>query len=225
MLLCHTACGRAKHYYVGISQRSPSPIAILSRASQAPGRWKVRLVMDLRRAAPMPPEPKPCAGSGCGAVYKGQQRLDEVTCPCGYGYYDQLQHVFVPGSLVRGRQAPSREEYEAHVQRCQHQEPGAPVLAVINANSRPSGAVVYLGSTGRSSQPQRTANAYSSGEHGSTPADARNRKGGRPMELEPREQKTTSRFQGVSKSMPEQRVEKILEVRQGVGHNCCKFYP
>jgi hypothetical protein len=192
--------------------------------------------MDLK-----PTKPKPvCGGGPCGAVHKDPQRLDEITCPCGYGYYDKLRHVFVPGSLVKEGQAISREEYEAHVRRCPDQEKGAPVLGVafIGADSEEPRAVVYLGATGGSSQPQRTANPYLSGWHGSTTADARNREGFRPMGLEPREQKTASRAQGVF--LPEQRVEKevlqfylqllhaesanFFEARKGVGRTCCMLY-
>lgn len=201
-----------------------------------------------RRLDPKPaPAPAPaCGGAPCGRVFKESQPLEEVTCPCGYGYWDKLRRTFVDGSLVRAGKAPSREEYEAHVRRCPEQEQGAPVLAVLGANSKNAGAVVYLGASGEGLLPPRSVNPYSvnptlQGRHGYSVVDARNHDGPRPMASIPREQKTISRTQINSIFLPEDHVDKdvlqfylqwlhtrtgtIIDQRSTVGCNCHILYP
>jgi len=56
-------------------------------------------------------------GSGCGLLYKQGVPLEEVTCPCGHGYWDVFQERFVDGDQIRKGKAPPREKYEAKVKR------------------------------------------------------------------------------------------------------------
>jgi hypothetical protein len=84
------------------------------------------------------PDPYPCHNN-CGAVYVDGAKKEEITCPCGFGYYDR-NGEFVPGSLVRAGKKPTRAEYVAHVEACDQQERGRPILA-----ERQSGGFVYQG--------------------------------------------------------------------------------
>ena len=87
--------------------------------------------MDRPNRAPKPkPAPGPC-NNNCGKVSKEGSRISEITCPCGFGYYDRIKHEFVPGALVRDGKAPSREEYVAHVRQCRLQQEGFPVIGTI----------------------------------------------------------------------------------------------
>jgi hypothetical protein len=72
------------------------------------------------------PDPNPCHNN-CGAVYVDGAEKEEITCPCGFGYYDR-NGDFVPGSLVREGKKPTRAEYRAHVEACDRQERGRPIL-------------------------------------------------------------------------------------------------
>lgn len=42
-------------------------------------------------------------------------QLDEVTCPCGLGYWNVWKAAFVSGDEIRAGQAPPKEEYVAKV--------------------------------------------------------------------------------------------------------------
>jgi hypothetical protein len=84
------------------------------------------------------PDPNPCHNN-CGAVYVDGAEKEEITCPCGFGYYDR-KGDFVPGSLVREGKKPTRAEYRAHVEACDRQERGRPIL-----RERRSGGFVYQG--------------------------------------------------------------------------------
>jgi hypothetical protein len=117
---------------------------------------------------PRPAIPKPvCAGADCGGqITSSVQSLDEITCPCGYGYYNKVDHRFVPGSLVRSGQAPSRADYVTHVRQCLKQEKGAPVLGVAyvgHQSGEPQG-LVYLGATGGRPQSQRPSEHATGGQ-------------------------------------------------------------
>jgi hypothetical protein len=72
------------------------------------------------------PDPYPCHNN-CGAVHVDGAEKEEITCPCGFGYYDR-NGDFVPGSLVREGKKPTRAEYIAHVEACDRQERGRPIL-------------------------------------------------------------------------------------------------
>jgi len=72
------------------------------------------------------PDPNPCHNN-CGPVYVDGAKKEEITCPCGFGYYDR-NGDFVPGSLVREGKKPTRAEYIAHVEACDRQERGRPIL-------------------------------------------------------------------------------------------------
>jgi hypothetical protein len=84
------------------------------------------------------PDPHPCHNN-CGAVYVDGAKKEEITCPCGFGYYDR-NGEFVPGSLVRAGKKPTRAEYIAHVEACDQQERGRPILV-----EHQSGGFVYQG--------------------------------------------------------------------------------
>ena len=53
--------------------------------------------------------------NNCGPVEVEGAAKEEITCPCGFGYYDR-NGDFVPGSLVREGTKPTRAEYIAHVE-------------------------------------------------------------------------------------------------------------
>ena len=55
-------------------------------------------------------------GSGCGLLYSPNVPLEDVTCPCGKGYWDVFDERFVDGDQIR-RGSASRKEYEAKVRR------------------------------------------------------------------------------------------------------------
>lgn len=84
------------------------------------------------------PDPNPCHNN-CGPVYVDGAKKEEITCPCGFGYYDR-NGDFVPGSLVREGKKPTRAEYIAHVEACDRRERGGPIL-----RERRSGGFVYQG--------------------------------------------------------------------------------
>jgi hypothetical protein len=87
---------------------------------------------------PPKPDPNPCHNN-CGIVYIDGAKKEEITCPCGFGYYDR-NGDFVPGSLVREGKKPTRAEYIAHVETCDRQERGRPILDELR-----SGDFVYRG--------------------------------------------------------------------------------
>ena len=51
-------------------------------------------------------------GAGCGILYKSGVPLEEISCPCGHGYWDVFEERFVSGDQVRAEEAPSKAEYE-----------------------------------------------------------------------------------------------------------------
>jgi hypothetical protein len=99
--------------------------------------------MDSYRKRDPGPQPDPVCHNNCGAVYREGARLEEITCRCGFGYYDVRQKKFVEGSLVREGRAPSREQYVAHVRQCQLAERGAPILR--KPREREPDLPMYLG--------------------------------------------------------------------------------
>lgn len=52
--------------------------------------------------------------SSCGLLYEEGKPLEEITCPCGLGYWDIFRERFVSGDQIR-RGELSRREYEAKV--------------------------------------------------------------------------------------------------------------
>lgn len=55
--------------------------------------------------------------SSCGFLYKPGQPLQEVTCPCGRGYWDVWKVAFVTGDMIRSGHAPPKEEHVAEVKK------------------------------------------------------------------------------------------------------------
>ncbi|KIW34620.1 uncharacterized protein PV07_01390 [Cladophialophora immunda] len=53
-------------------------------------------------------------GSGCGLLYEPDVPLEDITCPCGKGYWNVFEERFVDGDQVR-RGAAARRQYEARV--------------------------------------------------------------------------------------------------------------
>jgi hypothetical protein len=54
--------------------------------------------------------------SSCGGLFTRGVRLDEVTCPCGRGYWNVFRAIFITGDMIRDGIAPPREQYEAKIQ-------------------------------------------------------------------------------------------------------------
>lgn len=86
--------------------------------------------MERPSGGPKPPF-RPVCNSNCGKVFAEGGRLSEITCPCGFGYYNRQTNEFILGSLVWDGRAPSREEYVAHVRRCPEQQEGSPIVAQV----------------------------------------------------------------------------------------------
>ena len=53
--------------------------------------------------------------TACFQLYEPGKPLQEITCPCGHGYWDIFSETFVTGDRVRDGHAPSKREYEAKV--------------------------------------------------------------------------------------------------------------
>lgn len=51
--------------------------------------------------------------TACFQLYEPGKPLQEITCPCGHGYWDIFSETFVTGDRVRAGHAPSKQEYEA----------------------------------------------------------------------------------------------------------------
>lgn len=51
-------------------------------------------------------------GAGCGILYEPGVPLEEISCPCGHGYWDVFQERFVSGDQIRAEEAPSKADYE-----------------------------------------------------------------------------------------------------------------
>jgi hypothetical protein len=51
--------------------------------------------------------------TACFQLYEPGKPLQEITCPCGHGYWDAFSETFVTGDRVRDGHAPSKQEYEA----------------------------------------------------------------------------------------------------------------
>ncbi|KEF54169.1 uncharacterized protein A1O9_09964 [Exophiala aquamarina CBS 119918] len=98
---------------------------------------------------PYLPRPKPLCNNNCGGVFDEDKRLGEITCPCGYGYYDFIKREFIEGSLVRSGRAPTKAEYQKHVQQCKHKMYGTPVVGFLGAIS-PNGTAMPYSSTATS---------------------------------------------------------------------------
>src|SRR5271169_2856497 len=105
--------------------------------------------------------PGPCP-TNCGPVHKEGATLEEITCPCGYGYYDKWEK-FINGSLVREGKAPSRAEYVAHVRQCDLQESGAPILRDRRMGEQTPGQV-YLGAQGSRGVSGERKSAFTDGQ-------------------------------------------------------------
>jgi hypothetical protein len=56
--------------------------------------------------------------SRCLHCFVEGQPKKKWTCPCGEGYWDAVKQKFIKGSHVRTGTAGSREDYEAHLQKC-----------------------------------------------------------------------------------------------------------
>jgi len=55
-------------------------------------------------------KPKNCP-SGCYSIHVTGMRLEDITCACGYGYYDLETGEFISGDLVRaGYSEPKRSK-------------------------------------------------------------------------------------------------------------------
>jgi hypothetical protein len=53
--------------------------------------------------------------TACFQLYEPGKPLQEITCPCGHGYWDIFSETFITGDCVRHGHAPSKREYEAKV--------------------------------------------------------------------------------------------------------------
>jgi hypothetical protein len=107
-----------------------------------------------RPRGPNPPRPKPVCQNNCGGVFDDDKSLGEITCPCGYGYYDFIKKEFIQGSLVRSGKVRTRSEYQQHVQQCKQKMYGAPVLGFLGAASK-DGVELYHNSTKSDTKPLR----------------------------------------------------------------------
>lgn len=55
----------------------------------------------------------------CGPVHVTGVRKEDITCPCGYGYYSKRTGEFISGDLVRAGKAPPKDAEEITVpERC-----------------------------------------------------------------------------------------------------------
>ena len=53
--------------------------------------------------------------SSCFLLYAPDVPLEEITCPCGMGYWDVFTASFIDGNQIRSGKAISREKYQAKI--------------------------------------------------------------------------------------------------------------